>query len=265
MDKSLWQTLGAFDLLHSSHMWIQAILLCGKHSTTMQIRIVSRLWFCRRPWRFEIYFGWNIVHFRKSHVRTKKLDVQETDFSFTQFHGSWNLFLSMQVYAWMRFPLSIFGIEWLKCFIPHQTKPNQQNQRCKRGTVKPVGKSWTKHAKTNFNHEHQSRSDQYSSRSIKRNTIWFQWYVVCLWGQWAVIKMIIKGRSPTLRHVSRTHRDAWDWLFDRIILDSEIQIRYIDTKHQLADMLTKCNFTRDEWNNLLHLFNNQPFQLYLLR
>ena len=31
----------------------------------------------------------------------------------------------------------------------------------------------------------------------------------------AEIKMIIKGRSPTMRHVSRTHRVALDWLFDR--------------------------------------------------
>ena len=46
----------------------------------------------------------------------------------------------------------------------------------------------------------------------------------------AVIKMIMKGRSPTLRHVSRTHRVALDWLFDRINLDSKIQIKYIDTK-----------------------------------
>ena len=37
----------------------------------------------------------------------------------------------------------------------------------------------------------------------------------------AVIKMIIKGRSPTMRHVSRTHRVALDWLFDRINLDSK--------------------------------------------
>ena len=35
----------------------------------------------------------------------------------------------------------------------------------------------------------------------------------------AVIKMIMKGRSPTMRHVSRTHRVALDWLFDRINLD----------------------------------------------
>ena len=71
----------------------------------------------------------------------------------------------------------------------------------------------------------------------------------------AVIKMIIKGRSPTMRNVSRNHRVALDWLFDTINLDPKIQIRYIDTKHQLADMLTEGNFTRDEWNNLLHLFN----------
>ena len=71
----------------------------------------------------------------------------------------------------------------------------------------------------------------------------------------AVIKMIIKGRSPTMRHVSRTHRVALDWLFDQINLDSKIQIKYIDAKNQLTDILTKGNFTRDEWNHLLNLFN----------
>ena len=62
----------------------------------------------------------------------------------------------------------------------------------------------------------------------------------------AVIKIIIKGRSPTMRHVPSTHRVALDWLFDRINLDTQIQIKYIDTKNQLADILTKGNFTRDE-------------------
>ena len=57
----------------------------------------------------------------------------------------------------------------------------------------------------------------------------------------AVIKMIIKGRTPTMRHVSRTHRVALDWLFDRINVDTKIQIKYIDTKKQLAD----------EWNFIL--------------
>ena len=75
----------------------------------------------------------------------------------------------------------------------------------------------------------------------------------------AVIKMIIKGRSPTMRHVSRTHRIALDRLFDRINLDPEIQIKFFDTKNQLADMLTEGNFTRDEWNHLLCLFNISHF------
>ena len=62
-----------------------------------------------------------------------------------------------------------------------------------------------------------------------------------------------------MRHVSRTHRVALDWLFDRINLDPKIQIKYIDTQNQLADIPTKNNFTRDEWNDLLCLFNISHF------
>ena len=39
----------------------------------------------------------------------------------------------------------------------------------------------------------------------------------------AVIKMI-------MRHVSRTHRVALDWLFDRISLEPKIQVKYVETK-----------------------------------
>ena len=92
VDKSMWETFGAFDLVHSSYKWIPTILFFGKHSTTILIWIVSRLWFCWRPWGLEINLRWSLVHFRKSHVCANKLDVQETDFSFTQFYRSWNHF-----------------------------------------------------------------------------------------------------------------------------------------------------------------------------
>ena len=72
-------------------------------------------------------------------------------------------------------------------------------------------------------------------------------------------KMMMKGRSPTMRHVSGPHRVAQNWLFDRMNLDCDVQIRYIDSKHQLAEILTKGNSTRDEWDNLLHLFNVDHF------
>ena len=39
----------------------------------------------------------------------------------------------------------------------------------------------------------------------------------------AVIKMMKKGISPAKRHVSRTHRVALDWSFDRINLDPKIR------------------------------------------
>ena len=62
-----------------------------------------------------------------------------------------------------------------------------------------------------------------------------------------------------MRHVSRTHRVALDWLFDRINLDPKIQIKYIDTKNQLADFLTKGNFTHNKRYHLLRLFNISHF------
>ena len=63
-------------------------------------------------------------------------------------------------------------------------------------------------------------------------------------------KMIIKGRSPTMRHVPRTHRVALDWLFDSINLEPKIQIKYVDTKNPLADILIKRSFSRDEWKTV---------------
>ena len=69
----------------------------------------------------------------------------------------------------------------------------------------------------------------------------------------AVIKMIIKGRSPNLRHVGRAHRVDLDWLFERIMKDPSIFVKYVGTKEQLADILTKGSFTADAWNALLRL------------
>ena len=78
----------------------------------------------------------------------------------------------------------------------------------------------------------------------------------------ALIK-IIEGRSPMMRHVSRTHRVASDWLFDRINLYPEIQIKHVDTKNQLADLLTEGSFTRDEWCILLCLDNIMDLSVFL--
>ena len=69
----------------------------------------------------------------------------------------------------------------------------------------------------------------------------------------AVIKMTVKGRSPNWRHVGRTHRVDLDWLFDRVRLDPGIFIKFVGTKEQLADILTKGSFTAEAWTALIHL------------
>ena len=69
----------------------------------------------------------------------------------------------------------------------------------------------------------------------------------------AVIKMTVKGRSPNLRHVARTHRVDLDWLFERVSKDPGCFIKFVGTKEQLADILTKGSFTAEAWNALLML------------
>ena len=46
----------------------------------------------------------------------------------------------------------------------------------------------------------------------------------------AVIKMTIRGRPQTMRHVARTHRVDLDWILERIRTDPGVQMRYIGTK-----------------------------------
>ena len=74
----------------------------------------------------------------------------------------------------------------------------------------------------------------------------------------AVLKMCVKGRAPTLKHCSRTHRIDLDWLFERVRDDPAIFGRYIHTKLQLADLLTKGTFTVDAWCALCLLMRLGP-------
>ena len=56
----------------------------------------------------------------------------------------------------------------------------------------------------------------------------------------AVIRMIVKGRSPNLSHMSRTHRFDKDWLYERINVDRPSSIRCVPTTEQLTDVF-------DQW------------------
>ena len=63
-----------------------------------------------------------------------------------------------------------------------------------------------------------------------------------------------KGRSPSVRHISRTHCVNLDWLFDGINLDPGIQIKCVNTSKQIADILTKVSFPSERRTQLTQLF-----------
>ena len=258
MDQSLWQTFSTFDLLHTPHEWIRTILSCGKHCTTMQIRTVSGLWFCRRPIRFKINIRWILVHIWKWYIRTKSwMCKKQTSVS----HSSTDAeILSLDA------GLRTDGIPaldlWDLVFEVFHSSPNQTKEskgRVQRNLLRDTPSNKHTHNRTKTPNQHDSlemSNLDFVSSNAKSSQVGAMLYI--FEDNEAVIKIIIKGRSSTMWHVSRTHRVALDWLSDRINLDPKISIKYVDTKHQLADMLAK-DFTRDEWNNLLHLFNISHF------
>ena len=142
------------------------------------------------------------------------------------------LFLSIQVYAWMEFPLLIFGIWLKKCFILHQTNSTTPKIRSHRETCRGtlhMKKTKSNQARLSGSECEETRRVTPHQTSTPKTEPRFQPSTTILTMLYnsedneAVIKKVIKGRSPTMRHVSRTHRVA-------------IQIKYVDTKHQLADI-----------------------------
>ena len=80
----------------------------------------------------------------------------------------------------------------------------------------------------------------------------------------AVIKIIINGRSPTMRHVSRTHGVVLDWLFDRINLDPQDSNQVCRLKTPTCRHIDKRESHVMSGTIFLICLKNQPFQLTLL-
>ena len=178
MDQSLWQTIKSFDILHPSHMWIQTILPCGKHCTTLHNTADQdyfKILILREALKTQ-------NQYQVDSCRATKLDVQERGISFTQFNRNWNLFHLMQVYACMEYQLLIFGICSLKCFILHQT--NQRKPKIKYEETRRVTPHQTSTPKSNrgFNPARQFWSERCWLRPVDLEIFSIWWHAVHLWG-----------------------------------------------------------------------------------
>ena len=195
----------------------------------------------------KIHFWKNIVHFWKSYICSNKLDVQETNCCYLTVQQNLKI-ISLDT------GLRLDGLPALELWdLIVSVLGNVSRVSDRSGQpVNDVHKRHKSQKKIDVMEDIDSVLSNVQSARQEALLYVFE-------DNEAVIKMIIKGKSPTMRHVSRTHRVALDWLLDRINLDSKTQIKYIDTKKQIAVILTKGNFTRDEWNHLLSMFNISHF------
>jgi hypothetical protein len=68
----------------------------------------------------------------------------------------------------------------------------------------------------------------------------------------AVIKIIKKARSMALRHLPRTHRIDLHWLFE-VCSNPRVRMLYVNTKQQIADLMTKSLNNPQTWEHLLDI------------
>ena len=199
MDTSMWQTTSQIHFLHSSNKWLSPMLSCGEHGTSLSIRAFPRLRFCRRSWRPEINIRWSLVLFRKQNICTNLLDVQEANLSVSQFHGIWFFFAG----CWFVEGRSTFALDVWDMVI--------EVLRTTQGVPKPSSTSFGETGSIpkntpEVNHALTQNVDLSNVDHVSVNAHLFEKesQVYIFEDNEAVIKMIIKGRSPTMRHVNNS-------------------------------------------------------------
>ena len=135
----------------------------------MQTGIVSGFWFRGRSWRFKIHFWRNIVRFWKSYIGSNKLDVQQTNFSFTQFNRIRNhLFGHWTKIGWV----ACSGIMGSNCFC---------SWKCF-SRFRSIG--------TNVHKRHKAQKEDWCDGrhwfcSFKCLICASRSFIACVWGQWS--------------------------------------------------------------------------------
>ena len=74
----------------------------------------------------------------------------------------------------------------------------------------------------------------------------------------AMIRAIITGRNPTMRHLGRVHRVSVQWMHESLGKHpnaGSTVLFYDDTQNMSADVYTKAFQAPDKWDHAIHLIN----------
>ena len=181
------------DFLHSSHKWSPTTLSCGKHCSALSIGFIPRLRLCWRPWGLEIDFGWSGS---RTFVPINWMCKKQTSVSHSSTESeNISLDAGLRMDGLPALDLWDVMIEVLHS-LKNTRSPTQQAQGNlsrnsntklkKRGTRDVDELSIMDHVVTNVNSS-QCEGQLYIFDDTE-----------------AVIKMIIRSGSPTMRHVSCT-------------------------------------------------------------
>ena len=239
---------------------------CHVGNTAPECRLrLFQDWFCREILKTQKSTSGGLMCIYGSHHTFVpiSLDLQETNICLTQFNWSWDSFSWCKVYTWMRFHFLIFENWLLKCFILHLTnKRNPKTEYRETCCVTPIKQAHPQ-TKPKFQSSHDtlelSNVDYVSSNA---NSSQFGAMLQIFEDKEAVIKMIIKSRkSNNETRIQNPQSCSWVVVWQNQS-GSKIQIKYVDTKHQLADMLNKGKFHTWWVNNLLLLCSISHFSSF---
>ena len=190
--------------------WLHTVLSCGKLSNRSKLGFLTGSRFRRCSERLKINVRWHVVYFRKPHLCSNKLNLQEANSCVTQKHpkqklSHWTLVQDCKgIPALNLWDMVIDVLEHLARRNPlHNTQPKT--------TKSPMEDKRLPDSIDYVLPNAHSSSQRASLFVFEANGV--------------VVKMIMKGRSPTMGHISWTHHVNLDSLFDRIILFTGIQIK----------------------------------------
>ena len=190
MDQSLWQTPPSIDFIHSSHMWIQTVLLCGNTAKQCRLGLFQDSDFAGDLEDSKSTSGGTLCIFGShTFVPISWMCKKQTSVWHTSTESE-----IISLYAGLRLD-GILALDLWDLIVSVLGNTNQTPERSGRPVV------------NDKDQRSQGMTKVLNHIDCVPSNVQFSHQEVLLYvfeDNEAVIKIIINGRSPTMRHVSRT-------------------------------------------------------------
>ena len=202
--------------------------------------------------------GGGLVYVWKQNICPSQLDMQETNCCLAQFHKIWNHFCGCWItYGWL-LALDHWDIV-IEVFrsTTNKVQPKHTSQQETGAVLDSKNQDSTRHKKT------KGWAFEWSGLCTHQHTFFSRWIsVVHLWRQRSRDQNDNKRTKPNDgTRVKDPQSCPWLVVWQNQFGTQKSKSSIVNTKNQLADILTKGSFSREEWNHLLCLFRKMNFSM----